>query len=164
MNFVFVDLQGFKMMQNRFMCKEFCLIDGEKVFHTFVRSPFSIKELSFKYRHQAKWLTRFHHKIPWDYGIINLAQLKRTVYPMLQNKLILVNGIESALWLKYIFRDHGPLNVQSIAYLKSKFSYLKTDEVCRFHSAIADWSRFGPCAMRVALDLKILYTHSVTKR
>lgn len=71
-DYVFVDVQGFKGNHNRFICKEFCLIDGVDVFHELIRSPFPLNRLSAHLRTQANWLTRNFHGLNFEDGDLHV--------------------------------------------------------------------------------------------
>lgn len=156
-NYVYVDVQGFRTTRNRFICKEFCLVDGYFMFHTFVKSPYSFDKMSAFYQRQAKYLINHIHGIKYDYGETNIIELKQKMYAKVQNKTILVRGNQKIAWLKYIFRDCGEINCLNIYDLNFDLSLKKNYpyDVCEYHNRIFDSSN-GPCAMSNALMLQDL--------
>lgn len=45
-NVVFMDVQGFKAMRGRIICKEICVIADDEKFHSIVKSPYSYNKLN----------------------------------------------------------------------------------------------------------------------
>lgn len=83
-NYVYVDIQGFRLPMDHFICKEYCLIndDGYK-FHKIVKSQESFDRLPSIYIYQAIWLMRHHHKIGFDRGDIDPFDLRREIFSKL---------------------------------------------------------------------------------
>lgn len=138
-NCVFVDLQGFKDGHEYvdYICKEFCLIDGDFVYNVIVRSPFPINEMSSKYyQRRAKLTTEKQHKISYDCGDIDLADLKREVFPRLQNKTIIVKGWVKSWWLHQLFgREINCVNIDRFKDFKSFDQQQQHHfEVCDYHN------------------------------
>lgn len=154
-NLIFVDMQGFKTFHNRFMCKEFSLVDGEKMFHAFVKSPYSFNKLPSHYRRHATWLTNHYHRIPYDCGDTHIVELKQKLFPMLQNKTIIVKGAEKVQWLEYMFRDCGSIVCINIEDLDFDMTLGESDVICDFHNQIFGWAD-GPCAMTTTSKLKAI--------
>lgn len=108
--YVFVDVQGFKSHNSRFICKEFCLIDKDYIFHAIIKSPYKFEMLSSNYRHQAQWLTKNYHGLSFDGGDVQIIEMKQKIFPKVQNKTIVVKGDEKVAWLQHLFRDCGEIN------------------------------------------------------
>lgn len=157
-DFVYVDIQGFKMPRNRLMCKEFCLLDdNDYVFHVFVKSTTSFKQLPSFYKRQAIWLMNNHHKIDYNFGDIDAFALCEQVFPKMRNKIVLVKGLGKVEWLKDMFRDYGEiqcLDINSLnfdASLKQVYPF----NVCNYHNQVFSWAK-GPCAMSTAMLVRDL--------
>lgn len=164
--YVYVDIQGFKKPQNRFICKEFCLLqDNGYKFHTFVKSTMSFKKLPSFHKRQALWLMNNHHKIDYDFGDMDSFDLRDQMYPKMRNKIILVKGSDKIKWLKYMFRHHGEIECIDIDSLDLDTSMKQIDpyEICDYHNQVFGWTP-GPCAMSTALmiqDLAHKNTHKL---
>lgn len=157
-NYVYVDVQGFRSSRNRFICKEFCLVDGEFIYHKFIKSPYSFNKLPEYYRRQANWLMKRYHGIKYEYGDTNIIEVKHDMFAEIANKTILVKGIQKISWLKYMFRDCGEIQCLNIEDLENfDLSLIKKDpyDVCHYHNEIFGWGN-GPCAMTNALIIQDL--------
>lgn len=154
-DFIFIDLQGFKTYGNRFICKEFCIVKGDSLYHTLVKSTYPLEHMSSYYKRQANWLTKYYHRLTYDCGDIHITELKRKVFPEIQNKKVLVKGEEKVKWLKDIFRSHGVIDCINIESLDYDLSLRKSEanNMCDYHRNVFRW-REGPCAMRNALMLQ----------
>lgn len=157
-SFAYVDMQGFKTYKNKFICKEFCLVDGEKKIYALVKSPYSFGKLPCNYQQQALWLTKYQHHIDYDSGNVPIVELIQTVYPLIQNKKVIVKGNEKVTWLKNMFRACGEIecvnidnfdNINIELPIKDRLS----DPMCDFHR-IAHRFSYGPCAMAHAYRLQ----------
>lgn len=153
---VFVDIQGYKVNKNRFMCKEFCLIDGTETFHAIVKSWYPYKKLLSHYKRQVEWLANHFHGLKYDSGDIHIDELTKNVYPKLADKIIIVKGDEKIKWMEYIFRKCGEINCKNI----EKFDFDMTleqsgqeYEVCSYHNSWYGW-RECRCAMSNAQKLQ----------
>lgn len=158
-NYVFIDVQGFKTSRNRFMCKEFCLVDGDYIYHALVKSPYSFSKMQLHYKRQALWLINHYHKLEYDCGNVHINDLKKHILPKIQGKTILVKGLEKISWLKDIFRE-TPIDCENIEDLDDIDLYPKkqeTYEMCSYHKRLFGW-RGGPCSMS-----KTLMMQAVTK-
>lgn len=156
---IYVDIQGFKTSRNRFLCKEFCLIDGDFVYHALIKSPNKFKQMPLHYQKQANWLTNHYHGIKYDSGDIHINDLIIDMYPKMLQKVILIKGIEKMSWLQYIFRDYGEAlyikNIEDLDQFDISTKNSRPYEMCSYHSAIFTWSG-GPCAKSNALMLQDL--------
>lgn len=159
---VFIDIQGFRTKGNRFICKEFCLIDGEFIFHTFVKSPYNFNKMPDYYRRQARWLMNRFHGIKYEHGDTNIVELKQKMFAKIHNKTILVKGIEKIAWLQYIFRDCGKITIQNIENLNFNLNLTENDifDVCEYHERIFGWAN-GPCALTNARMIQYLFNKNL---
>lgn len=108
-NQAFVDFQGFKDNSNRFIVKEFALITKNIKFHDIIKSPAAIT-LDEGHQKQAKWLRENYHGIDWDSGNICLTELRKTIHPLLTNKVVYLKGAEKVKWYQHII---GPNNTNN---------------------------------------------------
>lgn len=164
-DYVFVDIQGFKRPKNYLVCKEFCLLDdtGYK-FHAIVKSSIEFKRLPSIYKRQAIWLMNNHHRIDYDAGDIDPFDLRDQMYPKVQNKIVLVKGLDKIRWLKHMFRLHGEIVCLDIDSLDFDVSLKKEDpyDICEYHNRIFGWTQ-GPCAMSTALLIQDLAYKNIDK-
>lgn len=155
-DYVFVDLQGFKGRHNRFICKEFCLIDGSNIVHEMIQPPYPLNRLPSHLRQQIYWLTLYYHGLNYDVGDVHIVELKGKVFSQLQNKKIYVKGCEKVRWLEYMFRDCGRINCINIEDLNiDDHDHIcrDIDTSCDFHSWIKEGS-LAVCARHNALMLQ----------
>lgn len=156
-DYVYVDVQGFKTYQERFICKEFCLVDGDYKFHAIVKSPYSFHKMPYKYQRQAHWLIKHHHGIKYEDGDIIAMDLKTEIFPKLMNKTILVKGNEKVDWLKNMFRHFGEIRCINIEKMGFDLTVEQSEpfEICSYHKKIPKWKQCT-CAMSTALLLQDL--------
>lgn len=157
-NFVYVDVQGFRTFHNRFMCKEFCLVDGDFIYHALVKSPYSFNKMPAYYQRQANWLINQYHRIKYDCGDVHINELKEATFSRIENKTILVKGVQKISWLKHMFRDCGNIecvNVEDLDEFDLTDRRTEPYDVCEYHNKIFGWTQ-GPCAMTTALMLQDL--------
>lgn len=155
-NYVFADVQGFKTHNNRFICKEFCLIDGNDIFHAIIKSPYKFERLSSYYRRQAEWLTRNYHGLPFDCGDMHIIEVKQKAFPKVWNKTILVKGDEKVNWLEHMFRDCGEINCVNVENLNLEHNFKPdSNDICENHRESLTQKQFV-CAKLNALMLQNL--------
>ncbi|CAH1968779.1 unnamed protein product [Acanthoscelides obtectus] len=63
---VVLDVQGFKIENNKFLAKEFCAYDGVRLCHYIFKAPFPWDLLPPPLKIQAKWLTDNYHGYCWN--------------------------------------------------------------------------------------------------
>lgn len=103
MDFAFIDLQGFIYnYKNVFAVKEICILTKNIRFHEFVKPPIPFTELSDHFKKQAKWLEKYHHGLSWNMGYITFHELRETILPILDGKILFVKGANKVKWMKYI--------------------------------------------------------------
>lgn len=155
-NFVFVDIQGFKTNRNRFMCKEFCLVDGEYKYHAIVKSPYSFHKMSSHYKRNALWLIENFHGLEYESGDIHMIDLLQNTYPKLMNKMILVKGKDKVQWLQYMYRNCGEIscvNVEDLDAYDWRLRRAEPYQKCDYHDDHYRW-KDNRCAMASALELQ----------
>lgn len=151
-HWVYVDLQGFKVNKNRFMCKEFCLLDGNEKFHAIVKSWFPHNKLLYHYKRQIEWLSKYFHGLTYDCGDMDIDQLTEIVYPKLVGKTVIVKGSDKINWLKYIFRNYGDISCRNIEDLDYDIDETEQNK-CEYHNEQYPCWKYR-CAMSNALKLQ----------
>lgn len=78
MNLV-MDIQGFKIENNKFITKELAAYDGFHISHHVFKQPFEISLLPPDLHKQAIWLMKNHHCIQWNQGFTPLHKFSDIV-------------------------------------------------------------------------------------
>lgn len=109
MDFAIVDLQGFKDNENNFIVKEFALFTKNIQFHDIIKSSSScaFETLNYSSKQSVEWLKNFYHGLDWNDGYITVDELRKTVAPILKNKLIYVKGLEKIEWLHQLMDNES---------------------------------------------------------
>lgn len=102
MDFAIVDLQGFKDDFDSFIVKEFSVLTKNIKFHDIIKSTCEFDALHDSTKKSAEWLINFHHGLAWNDGYITTDELRKTLEPILRNKIIYVKGKEKLSWLREI--------------------------------------------------------------
>lgn len=152
--YVFVDIQGFKVNKNRFMCKEFCLIDGAETFHAIVKSWYPQEKLLSHYKRQIDWLAKFFHGLTYECGDMHIDELTKIVYPKLVGKTVYVKGIDKIKWMQEIFRKCGEINCKNFEDLDYEMNHEIDYVTCKYHRVTVCKWRQHRCAMSNALKLQ----------
>lgn len=150
-------VQGFKTYENLFICKEFCLVNGEYKFYAIVKSPYSFYKMPYNYQRQAHWLVKHHYSIKYEDGDVIAMELETKIFPKLQNKTILVKGNKKVEWLKTIFRRFGEIKCINIKKIGFDLNVEQSEpfEICINHKKNSKWKQCT-CAMSTALSLQDL--------
>lgn len=93
------DVQGFKDGENNFIIKELALAAEEFTIVFSIKPPFPYSRLSDKERRQVSWIEN-KYGFSWSDGYIDYREFKRVIIPYLENKKILVKGLEKVRWIK----------------------------------------------------------------
>lgn len=138
----FVDLQGFKCENNRFIVKEICLISNtDETEHLYiVKPPFHYNKLPLTYKKQARWLSNNFHGFDWKDGFISFRKAKNLLLSVLPKSgaIILVKGEEKKKWIDKILKcrvvcDFVIYNIEDLGY-----NYVYTEDSnnvhCKYHS------------------------------
>jgi hypothetical protein len=98
---IILDVQGFKIENNKFIVKELAAFDGVRVSHFIFKSPFRMDYLSPDLHKQAEWLMRNHHCIDWREGFTPLHKFG-DIIKSLCNKVdyVYVKGKEKSEFIK----------------------------------------------------------------
>lgn len=108
---IFVDVQGFKDDFNRFIIKEFAISSEEYTKVLLVRPPFSYTYLTKEEKKRVQWIQK-HRGITWNEGSINYKLFKRIVTSFLENKKIIVKGLEKMKWIKELCDTCYLINIE----------------------------------------------------
>lgn len=92
-----IDVQGFKIENNRFIVKELAAYDGCHTSHHIFKQPFHLNLLPPDLQKQASWLIKHHHGISWDEGFTPLHKFSNIIKSLTNNcDCIYVKGAEKA--------------------------------------------------------------------
>lgn len=159
MECAFVDVQGFLYDKHTFCVKEICILTKNIRFHEFVKPPFAFSELSNHYKKQVEWLEENYHGLNWNVGYITLQELKNTIRPIVNGKILFLKGCEKVKWVKDILNDQNIIciNMEDIN-CDLKLSKPPIQRIsCSKHKHVLEQH----CARSNAVMLKIwFYTHS----
>lgn len=138
----YVDVQGFKV-QNKFVIKEFALLDDHgNCFHFIFAPPFDYENLSLKDKKNYRY-SRAYHGLSWfNHGTIPYKTALPIISSILQNyNTHYVKGFEKVRWLSDYTRN-SIINIEmlGINYKTSKANDSKFVQSCGNH--------YGVCAKR----------------
>lgn len=101
-----MDVQGFKIADNKFIVKEVgILFDGNRTAHYIFKPPFDWTFLSYEHKRQATWLRKYYHGLHWNDGYIEYDRLSNLLTAMLQSRIVMVKGLEKKQWLQDFVKD-----------------------------------------------------------
>lgn len=131
---VVIDVQGFKLENNKFVVKEFAAYDGNKICHYVFKAPFRMSLLPPHLHKQAVWLMENHHCINWEDGFVPLHKFSNILQHIIgEYERVLIKGKEKADYIrKYTPRPVTELDEQpSLKFQKPKcFFHSKDSCVC----------------------------------
>lgn len=103
-----LDVQGFRIENNKFIVKELAAFDGKKLSHYIFKPPFPIDLLPPGLQKQTQWLTDNLHGLPWHVGFVPIHLLENILHDLADPKFkIYVKGREKAEYIKKII--HVPV-------------------------------------------------------
>lgn len=96
-----VDVQGFIIEKNKFICKELATFDGKKITHNFFKAPFRMRLLNEEFHRQAIWLMANHHGLNWNHGFTPLHEFHNIIQNVTKNaEAVYVKGREKAQYIR----------------------------------------------------------------
>ncbi|CAG9817747.1 unnamed protein product [Phaedon cochleariae] len=99
---IIMDVQGFKIENNKFIVKEFAVFDGVKICHFIFKPPFPLNFLPPNLQKQADWLVRNFHCLEWKDGFIPLHQFRNILKKLSDGvDLIHIKGKEKAGYIRW---------------------------------------------------------------
>lgn len=102
-DFVFVDMLGIEFGVPEFVCKEFCLIDGDFKFHTTIKSPYGFGTLKHHQQESVLWDIPRFGGIPWNRGDMCLHDFLNKISERLADKKVIVVDENKRRHLKNFF-------------------------------------------------------------
>lgn len=131
MNIV-VDIQGFKIENNKFIAKELAAYDGSHISHYIFKQPFHINLLPPDLKRQATWLMNNHHCIPWNEGFTPLHNFSSIIKSLTQKcSCVYVKGEEKAnIMRKYCSKPVIEIDEHPTLQPGETQCFFHTKEIC----------------------------------
>lgn len=147
---LFVDIQGFKNAENEFIVKELALATSEYTQVFLIKPPYPYRYLTEVEKKRVQWIEN-NLGYRWGEGHVDFLQFKSIIKPYLQNKLLIVKGLEKVKWLKELCENCAITNIEEkgCPNLKQLFEMFKSylnDFTCIIHKS--------NCALRNVLCIK----------
>lgn len=129
---VVIDVQGFKVENNRFIVKEFAAYNGKQISHYVFKPPFNMDLLPPHLHKQVVWLTENHHSIKWSNGFIPLYKFPNILQHIAdRSDRIYVKGKEKADYIrKYSSRQVIELEEQPTLKFAEPLCFFHTKNPC----------------------------------
>lgn len=150
---IFVDIQGFKDCQNNFIIKEFALSTKEFTLVYLIKPPYSYLKLSSDEKRRVKWIEK-NRGIYWSEGNIDYREFKRLVIPILQNRTIIMKGLEKQKWIKELCDNCFLIDIEEKG--SPNFASLY-ESYCECKSSFNCFSHKNACALKNAICIKKWY-------
>lgn len=123
-----LDVQGFKIENNKFIPKEMAAYDGNRICHYIFRPPFGLDCLDPEALKQTLWLMHNHHCIDWDAGYTPLYKFSNIIKSLTEKvDIVYVKGKEKADFLR-------KLTSKPIIELEEQPRLKKNAPKCFYHS------------------------------
>lgn len=165
LDYVFVDVQGFKIFGDIFVPKEFCLLHEDFEFHAVVKSPCEYKQLLSLDKRGINWLTSRYHGLHFNAGTISIAVLAECTLEHVDGKIVIVKGTEKVKWVQDIYKKwcNTSIHCVNIERTDPLFRFqlkprIDIDDICPHHQHICQ-SKICHCALSHAHDLRQLFTN-----
>lgn len=175
LEYVFVDVQGFKTALNYFVVKEIYILSKNLKFHEIIKPPFSYGNLTTETKKQVNWLEKNYHGLSWSNGCITDNELEKTISPVLKGKGVFVKGAEKVDWIHEMFNTKMiVVNLEDFGFdLKlhdndcysddiSNISEERTQKICGKHKKLKK-SRTAHCAAQNVWLMKDWFNSSEFK-
>lgn len=140
-----IDVQCFKLENNKFLVKEFAGYDGKRIFHFIFKPPFDRNCLPPKIEQQVAWLINHHHCIDWNEGYTPAHLFPIILKNMVKDyKKIYVKGLEKARFIEQ--------------YVESSVVVLEDTPALQLSEAKCCNHRKNPCMCALS-NVYFLYEH-----
>lgn len=129
MDFILIDLQGFKSNNNIFIIKEICILKHNIVHHYIVKPPYNWNNLSKVEKQECIWVQQNYHGLHWNDGSITFPELKNYIYQLLKfNNSIYVKGNEKVKWVKKLIKNKKNINCINLEDIGCKINLHKYEK------------------------------------
>lgn len=128
MNLLVIDVQGFKVENNRFIPKELAAYDGKKICHYIFKPPFDIKYLPPDLLKQIEWLFKNHHCISWHTGFTPIHKFADILKNLTEKvDIVYVKGKEKTEYIR-------KYSAKPVVELDEQPSLEKRESLCFYHT------------------------------
>lgn len=141
-NAIIIDVQGFKIHNNKFILKEIAVLLNDSEYIRFLlKSPFHYSQLTRQEKTQVQWLQLNHHGLRWEDGSIKYKSAKNFILNHVNcGNIVYVKGIEKKKWVSaFIDYKTKVVNIEADGYSEN-FEELKqiyaSREKCLTHTGI----------------------------
>lgn len=149
----FVDIQGFKTDDNKFILKEMAILCNGQMQVFLVKPPFKFYDLSKSERLQVCWIER-NRNILWNEGFIPFCHFQQYtgIVNILKDKCIIAKGMEKIVWLRELLKNNCIYNIEdkdcpSFISLYEKYNNSLEVKTCMYHKNV--------CALKNVLCLSL---------
>lgn len=143
---IVIDIQGYKVENNKFVPKELAAYNGEQYCHFIFKPPFPIEMLPDFYKKQVIWLENNHHCLQWKEGFTPLYQFPKIIQQLSNTAdVFYVKGKEKALYLQKYIKNKKIIELDEQPALK------KMESKCLYHL-----NKFCYCSLTITM---YLYDH-----
>lgn len=159
---VFVDLQGFKTLNNNFIPKEIAILKIGSFSQRFtIKPPYPIDILPNHLKYQTKWLQRHIHGFDWHAGNDSLQSVQNfMINNNIHNCNIYVKGSEKKSWMLQLFKFIEPTSIINI----EDFGCSKLLDLRHSYSNIKSCgTHYGNCAWQNCYMLQQWYQEEEDK-
>lgn len=136
-NLVCVAAEGF-LLKNEFVCKEFCLFDFDSnfLYHTTIKSPKKSTDYSASDKQQIFCETSTYG-LEFDSGEIEIGQFIEKVFPIIEEKRVVVQHPFIANWLKEFFISRGDIDCVAVGswFEEGPFMNDESKDACDYHNS-----------------------------
>ena len=123
-----VDVQGFKIENNKFIPKELAAYDGRKICHYVFKPPFDLNQLPPNLIKEANWLMTNHHCIPWFEGFTPLHKFCDIIKNLTEDiDNVYVKGKEKCEYIR-------KYSLKPVIELDENPPLQKSESSCFYHS------------------------------
>lgn len=142
MEYIFLDMQGFKDNINEFVLKEIYILSKNLRFHDIVKSYLEFSSLEKFQQLESIWLTKNYHGLDWNSGYISIDQARATMEPIVDGKIVLLKGVEKIKWLKTIIPNSSYfcINIEDLGCNIKISNVFATRKICKKHNS--EYSKF----------------------
>lgn len=147
-----VDVQGFKIDDNKFILKEIAIVCKDNIQVFLVQPPFPYSQLTPKECKLVSWIER-NRKLYWNEGFITYDQVLLFIANYLLDKTIYCKGTEKVTWIRNMlcYNNNEVINLENMncpnfLTLYEQYRLSKDVYSCIYHPTI--------CALKNVMCLK----------
>ena len=146
MSKIIIDVQGFKIENNKFIPKELASYNGFQLSHHIFKAPFKMDLLSPECQKTVLWLMNNHHSISWKNGHTPLHKFTDIIADITKHaETVYVKGKEKADYIrKYCCKPVIEIEEQP-ALIPSEvrcFNHLNNQSMCALSNVLYIYNNF----------------------